>query len=155
MRYMNVMSVRRSSLLYLAIVLGVAACHRSKSAPPAGADKAIDVATVLAGCTGAAECEQKCAAGASGACLEAGRLHEFGHAGPRDAARARPFYERACALGNGGGCYNLAVLLETGNGVAKDAQRALALYEKVCAMGSKTACARAETLGEDPAAHGR
>jgi TPR repeat protein len=146
--YMTSMSAWRGNLWRVGLLLFLAACHRSSGSSPPGAEKPIDVATQIAGCASVAECEQKCSSGASAACVEAGRLYEFGHVGARDAARAYGLYQKACALGSAGGCYSSAVLLEAGNGVAKNVPRALELYEKVCQMGSKTACTHAETLGE-------
>jgi TPR repeat protein len=127
----------------------LAACHRSgRPLPPESAATPIPLATLLSDCASASECEPKCAAGDARACVEAGRLCEFGHGQARDASRASGFYERSCTLGNASGCYNLAVLLETGRGVEKDPSRARGLYARVCQMGSKTACAHAETLDE-------
>jgi TPR repeat protein len=144
--------IRRQSLIArfacyhaqrVSLVLALVGCHRHP-VPPRPANQPIKV--VFATCAGVTECARQCDAGVAVACVEAGRLYEFGHAGARDAARAFTFYDRSCALGNVSGCYNVAVLLETGSGAAKDATRARELFERVCQMGSKTACARAETL---------
>jgi TPR repeat protein len=121
----------------------LAGCHRSSTPQP------INVAATIAGCANLLDCESKCTEGKAGACLEVGRLYEFGHAVPRDAGRAYPFYDRACTLGHAGGCYNAAVLLEAGRGVSKDTHRASELYGRVCQMGSNTACARAEALASE------
>jgi TPR repeat protein len=122
-------------------------CHHG-SEPASKAGERIDVTSQLAGCAGLVDCEGKCSAGLANACVEAGRLHEFGHAGARDPGRAYLFYDRACQLGFSGGCFNLAVLLESGKAVAKDTRRAAELYAQVCRAGAKTACARAEALTE-------
>jgi TPR repeat protein len=113
---------------------------------PAAAPGPLVVASGFISCADAAECEHACASGYAGACNEAGRLYEYGHAGPRDPARAFPFYERSCALGNAAGCYSAAISLELGRGAAKDPRRAASLYLEVCRMGSKTGCRRAEDL---------
>lgn len=135
---------------FIVAQLSLTACHRAGRAPSSPDEKPLAVATAIAGCANATDCEKKCAAGAAGACVEAGRLHEFGHAGARDATRAYDLYERACTLSNPSGCYNAAVLLEGGKGVRRDVDHALTLYKRVCDSGSKTACARAESLGEQP-----
>jgi TPR repeat protein len=115
---------------------------RARNAPPK--ERALDVASLIAGCSELAECDERCAKSEAAACVSAGRLREYGHGVAVDAARAYRDYDRACALGHSGGCYNAALLLEAGRGVARDAGRAHDLFAKVCAMGSKTACARAD-----------
>jgi TPR repeat protein len=122
-------------------------CRHSDNATTK-ADKLVAVASTIAGCADLTECENGCRAGLANNCVEAGRQYEFGHAGPRDAARAFPLYERACKLGLPGGCFNAAVLLEAGNAIAQDTRRAAQLYAQVCLSGSKTACSRAAALTE-------
>ena len=73
-----------------------------------------------AACGGVADCERACAGGAAGACVEAGRLYEFGQRGVAEPNRAFPLYDRACFLGSAGGCFNSAVLLQTGRGDETD-----------------------------------
>lgn len=136
---------------WLLAVLLLGACHRKADVPAPGQRGApLNVAAAVAGCDGLADCDRTCADGNGAACVEAGRLYEFGHAGARDAARAYGLYERSCLLGSAAGCYNQALLLETGKGVGADKKRASALYERVCQMGSKSACARGEELGGAP-----
>jgi TPR repeat protein len=141
--YMEFMKAGRLCVLFVLI-----GCHRSSAASrgPGSAELSVGVPLPTA-CSNVDECERKCSLGVGGACLEEARLYEFGHAGPRDPARAYPLYDRSCNLGNVVGCYNAAVLLEAGRGVSRDARRALELYSGVCSKGSKTACARAATLG--------
>jgi TPR repeat protein len=132
----------------------LSACReRDAAPPPSAAAKPLDVATAIASCTDLADCNRRCQEENPNACVSAGRLYEFGHGVPRDAAAAFPLYEKACDLKYAGGCYNAAVLLETGKGVEKDVERARALYAKVCGLGGATACERAEKLGAVPPAH--
>jgi TPR repeat protein len=129
-------------IVWLSLLMG---CHRSESPSPR-ANQPINVAGSTPSCGDATGCERACQTGASWACVEAGRLYEYGHAGPRDPVRAFPLYERSCTLGNASGCFNAAILLEVGRGTAKDARRAAALYQQVCRMGSHTGCKREEDL---------
>jgi TPR repeat protein len=97
-------------------------------------------------CDGAHFCEQACQNGDSAACIEAGRLYEYGHAGPRDPARALRLYERSCALENGAGCYNAAINREVGRGCVRDERRAAIFYREACNLGSRGACRWADDL---------
>jgi TPR repeat protein len=134
--------MKRARLLCLSLLLG---CHRSGDHPPRPSEP-IKVAAGLPSCADVADCERACRTGVSGACVEAGRLYEYGHAGPRDPARAFSLYERSCTLGDASGCFNAAILLEIGRGTSKDPRRAAALYERVCRMGASPGCKRAEDL---------
>ncbi len=135
---------------YLLIALALVACRRApRDAAPARAEP-LNVAALVAGCEGESDCAARCQEGNGGACVELGRLYEFGHVGPRDPARAYPYYERACTLGSASGCYNQALLLETGKGITADRKRAVELYRRVCEMGAKTGCVRAEELTATP-----
>ena len=129
--------------------LGLGACRNRSPAPSAsGANKPVDVASVIAGCKDLTECNRKCGERDPHACVSAGRLYEFGHGVPADPARAFGLYVQACDQDFAGGCYNAAVLLEAGKGVPADRVRARDLYAKVCAMGSQTSCDRARALDE-------
>jgi TPR repeat protein len=121
-------------------------CHRGSAARAPAPSIPISIGAAMVTCPSAADCERRCMQGTPAACIEAGRLYEFGHAGPPDAGRAFPLYERACTLGDLGGCYNAAILLELGRGVSKDTRRAAELYGRVCRMGSQSGCRRAEDL---------
>jgi len=134
--------MNRAHLLWLSLLCG---CHRSDGDPPPPQEP-FNVAASIPSCADVADCERTCETGASWACVEAGRLYEYGHAGPRDPARAFQLYERSCTLGSASGCFNAAILLEIGRGTPKNAVRAATLYQRVCQMGSKTACQRAEEL---------
>ena len=122
--------------------------HPSVPQEARGSDKPINVASVVAGCTELADCDQACAKGQAQACVTAGRLYEFGHDVAADPARAYALYQKACELKYAGGCYNAAFLLAAGKGVAKDPSRARELYARVCEMGSKTACEKAVAVRE-------
>lgn len=141
----------------LCIIFLLMGCHgSSNSSPPAeGSVKPVDVASVIAGCDTAEECERDCASGKPAACVSAGRLYEFGRVVTVDLARAYHFYDQSCIHGYAGGCYNAALLLESGRGTPRDVRRARELYARVCQMGSKTSCARAEALSETGEAAGR
>ena len=129
--------------------LSFAACHERPSASEAhGPDKPIDVASVVAGCKGLAECDEACGKDQAQACVSAGRLYEFGRGVIADPSHAFALYQRGCDLGYAAGCYNAAFLLSAGKGVAKDPSRARELYAKVCEMGSKTACEKAVAVRE-------
>ena len=132
----------------LYLLLCATACRKSKSdAPvPPEAQKPLDVASVIAGCTSVADCEKECSEGKPAACVSAGRTYEYGHGVAADPARAYSLYTRSCELGFSGGCYNAALLRELGRGVSRDLDKARELYAKVCQMGSNTACERAESL---------
>ena len=131
------------------VTLGLCACRSPDgSLQGRGADKRIDVASVVAGCQSLEDCNRRCTDKSPSSCVSAGRLYEFGHGVSADPSRAFVLYERACDANYAGGCYNAAVLLESGKGVAKDRVRARQLYTKVCGMGSKTSCERARALGD-------
>jgi TPR repeat protein len=134
----------------LLLVLGAGACH-GHDAPPDASAKAtpINVASVVAGCTGLDDCNRQCTEKNPNACVSAGHSYEFGHGVPADAAQAFQLYEQACNWKCATGCYNAAVLLEAGKGVVKDAARARQLYAQVCVLGSKTACEHAGKLGDE------
>ena len=139
---------------FLCLFLLLPCCHRPAKAPSpaASAEQPVEVASVLSGCQSLQQCAQACSSGQPAACVAAGRLYEYGHGVPIDAASAYKAYDRACALGYAGGCYNAALLLEAGRGVKKDAGRARQLYATVCQAGSRTACARADALADITAA---
>ena len=138
--------MKYAHIVWLSLLIGChLGCHRSERPSPRSSQP-LDVVASLPSCVDAAGCERACQTGSSWACVEAGRLYEYGHAGPRDPVRAFPLYERSCALGNASGCFNAAILLEVGRGAPKDARRAAALYQQVCRMGSHTGCKRAEDL---------
>jgi len=130
------------------LLLCATACRKSKvEAPvPPEAQKPLDVASMIAGCTTLADCEKQCSEGKPAACVSAGRSYEYGHGVAADPARAYSLYSRSCEFGYSGGCYNTALLRELGRGVPKDLDKARELYAKVCQMGSNTACDRAESL---------
>jgi TPR repeat protein len=131
----------------LFIALALCACRKSaSSSQPHGAEKPIDVASLIAGCTDLDDCNRQCSENRPNTCVSAGRMYEFGHDTVPDPSRAFHLYERACDLDYAGGCYNAAVLLEAAKGIEKDLKRAHQLYAKVCAMRSTTACARAEEI---------
>jgi len=138
--------MRLSYRRVLPLLLLLAGCRRAGSSPAAPNDQPLTMAAGPAVCANVVDCQARCAAGTSAACLEAGRLYEFGHAGLASPERAFPFYQRSCGLQDAAGCFNMAFLLESGRGVRKDTRRAADLYHRVCLMGSSTGCNKAETL---------
>jgi TPR repeat protein len=139
--------IRRVLVLLVALRLG--ACRdRDVSSHASGAEKPIEVASVISGCKDLDDCNRQCEQKYANACVSAGRLYEFGREVATDTARAFRLYEQACDLKSAGGCYNAAVLLEAGKGIERDSVRAHQLYAKVCEMGSKTSCERARALGD-------
>jgi TPR repeat protein len=134
--------MKRAQVLSLLILFG---CHRAGGRSPSPGEP-LDIAVGVPICADVTACERACRTGTSGACVEAGRLYEYGHVGPRDPGRAFTFYESSCDLENASGCFNAAILLELGRGVQRNARRAVALYQRVCHMGSRTGCTRAEEL---------
>jgi TPR repeat protein len=130
------------------MVMHLGACRRDTSSSSSGAEKPIDVASIIAGCSDLEGCDRQCAEANPNACVSAGRLYEFGHGVTVDPTRAFRLYERACDLKSAGGCYNAAVLLESGKGVDRDLAAARQLYARVCEMGSKTSCEHARRLGD-------
>jgi TPR repeat protein len=134
--------MKRAHVLWLFLLLG---CHRAEGRSPRPSEP-LSVAVGAPTCADVAACERACRTGSSGACVEAGRLYEYGHVGPRDPGRAFPFYESSCELGDASGCFNAAILLELGRGVPRDFRQAATLYQRVCHMGSRTGCTRAEEL---------
>jgi TPR repeat protein len=139
------------SLWRIGLLLLLVSCHKNDNTAVKKEEQPVNVARLIAGCSNAADCEAQCTRRVASACVEAGRLYEFGHAGTRDARRALPLYERACTLGFSGGCFNVAVLLESGQAGPRDEKRAAQLFAQVCQSGSKTACARAAALKDDNA----
>jgi TPR repeat protein len=140
----------RPRIFALLSALGLAACRTpDSSSQSGGAERPLGVASIIAGCTTLDDCNLQCTERTPAACVSAGRIYEFGHGVPADAARAFQLYEQACAWRYAGGCYSAAVLLETGKGVERDLSRARELYAQVCQLGSKTACRQASTLGDD------
>jgi TPR repeat protein len=134
--------MNRAHVLWIVLLFG---CHRAegRSRPP---QEPLNVTVGAPTCADVAACERACRTGTAGACVEAGRLYEYGHVGPRDPARAFLFYESSCDLGDASGCFSAAILLELGRGVPRNARQAAALYQRVCHMGSRTGCTRAEEL---------
>jgi TPR repeat protein len=147
------MRIFRGCLLLLLL-----SCHRpappkAQDSPlPASTQDPVRVASVLTSCRSLQDCVEECSKGHPAACLEAGRLYEYGHGAPADTARAYQAYDRSCTLGYAGGCYNAALLLESGHGVQKDVVRAQKLYAAVCELGGRTACARRDALAGTAAA---
>jgi TPR repeat protein len=112
----------------------------------------IDIIKTVTGCSDASDCEIQCSKNNAPACVNLGRILEYGHGQSPDPARALRLYTKACELGYSGGCYNQALLLEWGKGGTKDLDRARQLFAKVCSEGGKTACEHAEAL-ESPPSH--
>ena len=79
--------------LALLVALGLGAC-RNRDAPSraSGAEKPIDVASLVAGCDDLAGCDRLCTEKNPNACISSGRMYEFGHgvSHPARLRRRRP-----------------------------------------------------------------
>jgi TPR repeat protein len=145
----NAIAPGKLPILALLATLGLAACRApDTSSQTSGAEKPLEVASIIAGCKTLDDCNRQCTEKTPAACVSAGRLYEFGHSVPADPSHAFQLYEQACDWKYAGGCYNAAVLLEAGKGVEKDLSRARELYAQVCQLGSKTACGRTDTVAD-------
>jgi uncharacterized protein len=138
------MTMRRRFAFLALYAMGVGCCDGG-SAPDSQPDSTA-LERGVTECFSAAQCERRCRLGVGVNCVEAGRLYEYGRAGPSDPPRAFELYQRACTLNEMSGCFSMALLLELGSGTPRDWRRARELYRKVCYAGSRVACHRAVAL---------
>lgn len=97
-----------------------------------------------------------CEADVFAACSQLGVSAQLGtHGVPKDAARARTFYNRACDHNDPEGCYSLALMLASGS--PSDRVRSSQLLRSACAATHGSACfelAKRHNTGEGEARDG-
>lgn len=81
-----------------------------------------------------------CDGGNLSACVQLGKMYQFGQGVGPDNAQALALYRTACDGGDLAGCDSLGLMYKHGQGVGTDDAQAVALYRKACDGGDLTAC---------------